>query len=165
VSETEDFVEIGRVVGTFGLKGALKIELSTDFPEWFEIGRTVYIDGEPLEVRDAQWHKTQLRAWLGNVTKIHSAEGYVGKAILGREADRPELDEGEYLVRDLLGIECFDEEGERLGTLDQVIQAPAQDVYRIGTILVPAVKDFILDIDPKARRMTVRLLPGFKDLG
>jgi len=154
------FVPVGRIVGTFGLRGAVKVLPLTTFPERFDEGRTLFLRGEPREVRRSAWHKTLVRVWLEGVTSIEDAVALVGELLCVPEEDTPPLEEGEYMVRDLIGVEVFDEAGRRLGELEEVIAAPAHDLYRVGEALVPAVKEFVISIDLEARRMVIRPIPG-----
>ena len=78
---------------------------------------------------------------------------------------RPELPEGEYYVRDLIGMEAVLEDGSHLGTVTNVIQNTAQDIFEVETdegkqVLVPKVPAFVLDIDIESRRVTLRLIEG-----
>jgi 16S rRNA processing protein RimM len=70
------------------------------------------------------------------------------------------LEEGEYRVEDLIGLEVFDTEGKLLGTLDEVIAAPAHDIYRVGEALVPAVSEFVKEIDAPGGKVVIAPIPG-----
>lgn len=159
-----DSINVGKIVGTFGLKGGLKVQVTTDFVELLEPGRTIFVDGKQCAITDLQWHKSQARIWIEGVKKIDQAEALIGSSITFPASQLPPLGEDEYLVSELIGIEVYDESGKRLGTLDEVYPGPAQDVYRVGKLLVPAVKEFILSIDMGTRRMTLRVIPGMDDL-
>jgi 16S rRNA processing protein RimM len=152
-------VVIGKIVGVFGLKGTLKVWPDTDFPERFDAGRTVHIDGEPFEIIETRWHKQQARIRVKGITKIAQAEALIGASLSIAADDMPVLEADEYMVADLIGIEVFDESGERLGTLEQVHRG-AQDLYDISGVLVPAVKEFVLEVDIAAKRMVIRPVPG-----
>lgn len=159
---TEAMVNIGTVVGTFGLKGALKVTPSTDFPERFEPGKIVTIANKDWKITDSMWHRSQVRIWVEGIRKIEAAEQLIGSNVQVPLADLPELEEGEFMVRDLIGLPVYEEDGTRLGSLDEVIGGPAQDVYRVGEILIPAISEFVREVDIKGRRVVVRLLPGMK---
>jgi 16S rRNA processing protein RimM len=164
MSTEEDFIDVGKIVGTFGLKGGLKVQVTTDFVELLEPGQNVLVDGAERTITDLQWHKSQARIWIEGIKKIEQAEPLIGAKITFPTSELPPLGEDEYLIRDLIGIEVFDEDGNKLGTLDEVYPGPAQDVYRVGKLLVPAVKEFVLSIDLGTRRMTLRVIPGMDDL-
>lgn len=155
-------VVIGKIVGVFGLKGTLKVWPDTDFPERFDVGKSVLVDGEPYEIIESRWHKLQARIRLKGITRIALAEAFIGKSLAVPADDFPALDEDEYMIGDLIGLEVFDESGLRLGTLEQV-HAGAQDVYEVSGVLVPAVKEFIREVDLRRRRMVIRPIPGMFD--
>jgi 16S rRNA processing protein RimM len=154
------FVPVGRIVGTFGLRGAVKVLPLTTFPERFDAGRTLFLRGVAREVRRSAWHKTLVRIWLEGISRVEEAATLVGELLYVPEEDLPPLEEGEYMVRDLIGLEVFDEAGRRLGVLEEVITAPAHDLYRVGAALIPAVKEFVRSIDIEARRMVIHTIPG-----
>lgn len=140
----------------------MKVEPLTDLFERFTVGRTVYLNGKAYVVERMHLHKQQIRIRLSGIDTIAEAEKQVGKFIHASREERPVLPTGEYWVDELLGMEVIEESGEVLGTLDEVISAPAHDVFRVGSLLIPAVSEFILNVDSTARRITVHLLPGMK---
>jgi 16S rRNA processing protein RimM len=156
-------IVIGKVVGTFGLKGFLKIWPLTDFPERFNEGQTIFINVEPYKVREVQWHKKQARVRLHEVLNISAAEALIGAEITIPPDIPPQLEEGEFLIGDVVGLEVFDESGKRLGSVEEVIPAPAQDLYRVGDTLIPAVAEFVKEVDLNNRKMIVRPIPGMFD--
>jgi 16S rRNA processing protein RimM len=151
-------IVIGKIVGTFGLKGYVKVWPSTDFPERFEPGRAVTVGGVEYAIRDAQWHKKQVRIRLKGVNH-ERAEAMIGSDVFADDLDVV-LEEGEYRVADLIGLEVFDTEGKLLGTLDEVIAAPAHDIYRVGEALVPAVSEFVKEIDAPGGKVVIAPIPG-----
>lgn len=155
-------IVIGKVVGVFGLKGILKVWPDTDFPERFAAGRTVLIDMAPYEIIETRWHKQQVRIRVKGITKIAQGEALIGMSVSVPADDAPTLEDDEYMIDDLIGLEVFDESGKLLGTLDQVNRG-AQDVYDVSGVLVPAVKEFIREVDIPAKRMVIRPVPGMFD--
>jgi len=161
-----DFVVIGKVVSTFGLKGFLKVWPLTDFPERFAAGETMWIAGEPRKIREVQWHNKQARVRLEGVSRLVLAQALVGQEICVGANAKPDLEPGEYMIDDLIGLDVFDESGNHLGRLDEVIQAPAHDVYRVGEAMIPAVSEFVKSVDLESRRIVVAPIPGmFDDAG
>lgn len=157
-----DLVEVGRVVGTFGLRGAIKVAPSTDFPERFREGARLSLLSEWYTIADSKWHKGQARLFLEGVSSVEQAQRFVGAVVYASAAERPAPREREYYVADLIGLEVVTDEGKSLGRLDEVIHAPANDVFRVGDLLIPAVDRFIRSIDLNAKRIVVELLPGME---
>jgi len=170
-SENEGkFVAIGKIVATFGLRGALKVSPMTDFPERFEVGKRVFIGGEEYRITRVAWHKkeskkkaSQVRIWLGGIHRIEEARPLVGKTIYVPAHDKPNLEENEYLVQDIIGLSVYEEEGKYLGKLKNIIHAPAQDILCIDDLMIPAVREFIKKIDLEEKKIIVRLIPGMKN--
>jgi 16S rRNA processing protein RimM len=155
-------VRIGRIVGPHGVRGAVRIDLLTDFPERFQKGARVWIGDREAVVLSASFHQGQARVQFQGLTTIDEAEGLRWEYVTVAADERPELEEGEFLARDLLGLRVFTPEGRELGTLDAVLPYPAHDVWKVGEILIPAVREFVLDVDLQAKRITVRLIPGME---
>lgn len=73
---------------------------------------------------------------------------------------RPELEEDQFLTEDLLDLEVYTEDGQLLGTVDEVLNNPAHDILVVGELMIPVVKEFVLDVDLDEEKITVRLIPG-----
>lgn len=155
------FVRVGQIVGTHGLKGQVKVDLLTDFPERLAIGRRLRLEGEWVEVTDLLWHKNRPILRLDGVRSIEAAEALKWKFLEAAEDDL-DLEEDEFMIKDLLGLEVFEESGRRLGEVEDVLPYPAQDLLKVGELLIPLVKEFVLDVDLDAGRVTVRLLEGME---
>jgi 16S rRNA processing protein RimM len=155
-------VQVGRIVGAFGLRGQLKVELLTDFEERLAKGSTVFLDGLPLVIQSAQWHKNQLLLGFREVPDLTAAEKLQWKVLEADAADRPELEQDEYLTSDLVGMAVFTSEGRLLGTVDAVHPYPAHDVIEVESILIPAVKQFVKEVDVEGRKIVVELIEGME---
>ncbi|MBS1714398.1 MAG: 16S rRNA processing protein RimM [Armatimonadetes bacterium] len=158
------FRPVGKVVGTHGLKGGLKVRPLTDFVERFDPGSVVYLLGQARKIRACGWHKGQARIELEGISDVTTAEAVRGESLSVPIEDLPELDDGEYLASDLIGMAVETPDGRKIGTLDEVVASPAHDLFRIGDVLIPAIKEFVLDIDVKERKIVVDpvegMLPG-----
>ncbi|MCW5938928.1 MAG: 16S rRNA processing protein RimM [Fimbriimonadaceae bacterium] len=158
----EPRVRIGRIVGPHGVCGAVRIDLLTDFPERFHKGATLRIGEREAVVQSVSFHQGQARVQFQGFTTVEEAEALKWEYVTVAADERPELEDGEYLARDLIGLPVFTEDGRELGTLDEVLPYPAHDLWRVGAILVPAVRQFVLDVSLEDRRITVRLIPGME---
>lgn len=155
-----DFVTIGECVGAFGLDGTLKVRVLTDFLERFDKGQYVYIRGTKYRVEKTFWHKLQARVKLKGINSIEECEALVGAVIEVPMSERPELYEDEFYAADLLGLKVVLEDGTQVGVVAEVVNAPAQDLLRIGKSLVPMVKQFVKEIDLKKKVIVLTPIEG-----
>lgn len=151
---------VGQIVGTHGVKGGLKVRVLTDFPERFEPGNTVFFNETPHKILRSNWHKDQVRIQVEGVDSMTQAEGLKWEYVTVPGTAEPKLDKDEYLDRDLVGMRVVTVDGREVGILEAVIHAPAQDLFQIGEVLIPTVKQFVKSIDLVGRQITVQLIPG-----
>ncbi len=165
----EDFLRVGVITTTHGLKGEVKVYPTTDSPKrYLELDEVIIrngLDELTVHIEKARFFKNlvivKFREFdiIEDVERFRNAELYVA-----RENAAP-LAEGEYYIGDLIGMEVVTDEGEFLGTLSDVIETGANDVYEIstkkyGNVLIPAIEQCIMKVDIEAEKMTVHLLPG-----
>lgn len=153
-------VPIGEIVGAFGLKGWIKVRPLTEFAERFDPGKTVYLDDEPLKVQQLGWKETQVRLKFDGIETVEAAEELIGRQLFAVREEHPELEEDEYYTADLLGLDVKLPDGTLLGKVDEVLAAPAQDVLRVGDVLIPMVKAFVKTVSLDKRLIIVELIPG-----
>ncbi len=153
-------ITIGQVVGPFGIQGGIKVKVLTDFLERFEKGREVLIDGEPYVITVVQWHKGQARLKLDGISNRDLAEGLKWADVEVPSDDVPDLDEDEFLTEDLIGMAVVSTDGRNLGQVTEVLASPAHDIIVVGKTMIPAVKEFVTDIDLQSGVMTVQLIEG-----
>ncbi len=152
--------EVGQIVGPVGLKGVVRVNPRTQYLERFEAGSTLILRDEPVRVLRCSWHGTQARLLLEGIETLEQAEDLRWEILYASGQDRPELEPDEYLWSDLLGMEVFDEEGQRLGQVEKILPLPAHDVFQVGERLIPAVSFFVKKVDVPGNRMVVRLIEG-----
>jgi 16S rRNA processing protein RimM len=162
---------IGRITTAHGLRGEVRVELHTDFPERFAPEVTVYI-GEALvatTIDYARPHKQQLLVKLVGVDTRNDAEALRGQWLFVPEAEAIDLEPDTYWVHDIVGLFVYTENGEALGVISEVLFTGANEVYVIqradngAELLIPAIADVVQNVDLAAKRVTVRLLPGLLD--
>ncbi|MCS6919910.1 MAG: ribosome maturation factor RimM [Fimbriimonadales bacterium] len=177
------WVTVGVVARPFGIRGELKVRLETDFPERFQPGARLFWwlppKPEPADadefaprprkkpprtqppkecyIESVRWHGEFLVIQLAGVTTRDQAEQLRGAWLLIPPEERMPLEEGQYYISDLIGMEVFTESGERVGKLKDVRQGAAYDFYDIGKYTIPAVGEYILEVDVPNKRMVVRL--------
>jgi 16S rRNA processing protein RimM len=159
--EPEGHVRVGQIVGPFGIKGGLKVAPLTDFPERFDVGSLLYLAGLGHKVTESHWHKSQVRIMLEDVATVEDAEALKWQYLTVPASERPELDDDEYLARELVGLTVV-EDGKALGTVDEVVPSPAHDLLRVGDVLIPCVGAFIKEVDLEKREITVTLIEGMR---
>lgn len=158
----KDFLEAGRIVNTHGVRGEVKIQPWADSPEFLLGFRTLYLGETPLQVRAARVHKNMVIAALEGVADVNAAMALKGRVVSIRRTDA-KLPAGEFFLQDILGADVRTESGETLGRLADVLDLPGGNVYVVRgerEILIPAVPEFVLETDPEAGVITVRLIEG-----
>ena len=160
VAESE-LRQIGKVVGPFGIKGMLKVQPETDFLERFEPGRTIFIKGLPYNILQTQQHKDQFRLMLDGISTVEQVEELRWAKVCVPLSDRPQLDEGEYLHEDLVGLIII-EGSKEIGKVADVLRAGAQDLLSVNGVLIPVHPQFIKDVDLAKGQIVVELIEGMR---
>lgn len=169
--------KLGQIVNAVGLKGETKVYPYTDYKERFcELDR-LYIEDQIFEIEKVRFMGQIAVIKFKGVNDRNAAEALKGSFLYIDRKDARKLEEGEYFIPDLIGIRVLDEEGTVLGILKEVYQNGYQDVYEIAceesaegsssrkkvkTFLIPAVGEFILNVDVENREMTVRTIEGMR---
>lgn len=158
-----EFLEGGQIVNTHGVRGEVKIVSWCDTPEYLADIPTYYIDGAPVKVRSAQVHKGNVVAALEGVDDVDSAMKLKNKVVHLSRADA-KLPEEQFFLADLMGLDVLDaDSGEKLGVLEDVLFPSSQKVYVVRgerEILIPAVDEFITEINVDGGYIKVRLIEG-----
>lgn len=162
-------MEAGQVSGVHGVRGELKVRPWCDGADFLLPFRRFALQmtgSEAKHVRVAESSRTHqgfLLLKLEGVDTREAAQALRGTVLYFDRAEA-ELPEGRYFLSDLIGLTVTDESGEVLGTLTEVFQPPAHDVYRVtdgGQVHdIPAVPQFIKEVDLAHRRVVVRLIEG-----
>jgi 16S rRNA processing protein RimM len=153
VPERDDWMVIGRVVGPFGVRGELKVQLETDFPERFRGLKRVYVGGRRrrVSVLSARLHKSQALLRLQDIETPEDVRALVGQDILVPRAEAVELPPGHFWLSELLGATVYDDEGGVVGRITDVVRTGGNDVWVVNegrdAILVPATKDAVVKLD------------------
>jgi 16S rRNA processing protein RimM len=149
------------------VRGEVIVELYTDFPERLTPGLSVFAGEahERLTISSRRAHKEGLLVSFEGLDTPELAGRYRNQILYVVRADSPELPPGEYYHHQLLGIHVVDDGGVPLGTLTEIIETGANDVYAVAAasgaeVLIPAIPQVVLGVDLEARIMRVHLLPG-----
>jgi 16S rRNA processing protein RimM len=161
----DGFRAIGLVERPRGLKGELKALPLTDFPERFQPGARVFISGASRTVTRSNWQKGRVYLYIDGVADRESAEALRGELIEIPDAERPQTNEAFWYIDEIEGLLVLDVDGSELGTVREVLQTGANDVYIIDRgarrdLLVPALRDVVVNVDLSAQTMTVDLPDG-----
>ena len=164
----EQFLQVGVISSTHGIRGEVKVFPTTDDPARFKKLKIVLLDTgkelTELEVQAVKFFKQFVILKFRGIDNRNDIEIYKGKSLLVPREDAVELEENEYYIADLIGMEVVTDEGE-FGILRDVMETGANEVYIIdskehGEVLIPAIRDCILDVDVENRRMKIRLMDG-----
>ena len=167
----EKYLEIGQIVNTFGIKGMAKVKPFTEnTKKRFDNLKNVYIktkkEQKQYEVEEIKYHKQMVLVKFKGIENIEEAEKLRNSyLVIDRNEEEP-LEEGTYYIVDMIGLEVYTDEGEKLGILDDVFKSNMScDMYIVKnelgkTITLPAIEEVIKDIDMKKRKITVHLIPG-----
>jgi 16S rRNA processing protein RimM len=170
-------VEVGKIVGTHALKGALRVYCDAEPESALVPGRKVVLKAPDGAQRQAviNWSRPHKRVWLiclDGIDHIDKAEPLVGCEIFIDRADLPPLEEGTYYWQDLMGLSVTTVDGDFLGRIDSIIPTGANDVYVIAAgqgrkrreILIPAIASVVRVIDLDSRIIQVELPEGLADI-
>ncbi|QDR80438.1 ribosome maturation factor RimM [Sporomusa termitida] len=158
-----DLITIGKIVAPHGVRGDVRIFPLTDFPDRFHALKTVYVENVgQMQLESARPHKKFILLKFAGINTMNEAGNLSGKLLkIGRE-DLVQLPAGQYYIFDIIGLNVFNEEGELLGIITDVLQPGSNDVYVIETqdkqeLLVPAIKEVVKQIDIAGKKMLVKL--------
>ncbi|MEW5801168.1 MAG: ribosome maturation factor RimM [bacterium] len=165
-----DFIQIGKIVGTHGCKGEVKVYPLTDFPERFLSLKEIILltPQKSLGVEKVRFHKTFVIMKLEGYNTMSEAQELKGCLIgIPQEQVYP-LGEDEYYYFQLIGIDVYTEEGVYLGLVKDIFPTGSNDVYVVKDdqkeYLIPAVKDVVKEINLERRRITIHPLKGLLNL-
>lgn len=165
----EELLQVGVITSTHGIRGEVKVFPTTDDPGRFQDLKSVLLDtgkGKlPLEVEKARFFKQFVILKFKGLDNINDVEGFRRCPLLVRRADAVPLEEDEYFIADMIGLNVREEDGTSFGRLKDVISTGANDVYVVetdqhGEVLIPAIKECILEVCIPEGWMTIRLMDG-----
>ena len=124
--------------------------------------------GPGKHIAPAEFFKQVVILKFKEFQNINEVERFRGKSLYVTRENAVKLQKDEYFIADMIGMRVVSTEGEELGTLTDVLQTGANDVYVVeqngaSQLLLPAIKDCIRDIDMEQMVMTVYLMPGLRD--
>ena len=165
----EKQLQVGVISSTHGVRGEVKVFPTTDDVTRFRQLKKVYLDTGremlSLEIQTVKFFKQFAILKFKGIDNINDIEKYRGKSLMIDREDAVDLDEDEYFIADMIGMKVCTEDGGEFGTLKDVMETGANDVYIIdspehGEVLIPAIRECILDVDMDEERMTIHLMEG-----
>lgn len=168
----EDLLQVGVISSTHGIAGEVKVYPTTDDVSRFDYLKDVILDYKgkkiELEVANVKYFKNMVILKFKGYNNINEIEKYKGCPLLVTRDNAVELEEDEYFVCDLIGLQVVTDEGVDFGELVDVIQTGANDVYVVKTfegkeVLLPAIADCVLSVDLDENIMQVHIMDGLLD--
>jgi 16S rRNA processing protein RimM len=163
--DKKNYLQAGKIVNTHGIHGELKLNPWADSPAFLANINTFYIDEKPIKIINSRVHKNFLLVTPEGVNDFNDAIKYKNK-IVYINRDDVNIDEGRYFVADLIGLNAVNvETDENIGIISDILMRPANDVYVITDkhqkeILVPAVPEFIKEVNIENGYIKLRLIEG-----
>lgn len=173
MSGRSDLVLLGKVVGTHGIKGQLRVApFSGESETFLALDRVILKDAsgkeETYAVSAAAAHGRKILLTLKGMGDINQAQHLVGREIYVQRSQLPPLAEDEFYWFDLIGLRVVTDEGLELGRLENIMETGSNDVYLVRAegkeYLIPAIEEVVKAIDLDAGVMTISPLEGLLDL-
>lgn len=164
-----EYIAVGKIINTFGIKGQVKVYPYTDDIERFSELKTVFIgkNKSKVEIENVIYHKGFAIIKFLGLNNINEVLLYKDDLIYIIEKDLRTLPDDHYFIFDLLDCEVIDISGKKLGYLSNVLQYASNDVYAIKNnnkeFLIPAVKEFIKEVNIEEKKIIVRTIEGMME--
>lgn len=169
----EQFLRVGVISSTHGIRGEVKVFPTTDDINRYKKLKEVYLAADGgnilLELEQVKFSKNMVIVKFKGFDNINDIEKYKGKDLLVTRENAIELAPDENFIVDLIGLNVVTDEGEDFGTVADILQTPANDVYVIQAkdgkeYLFPSIKQCILDVNLEEKRVLVHIMDGLLDL-
>ncbi len=153
--EQNEYILIGKIIGTFGIKGELKVYSESDFIDYrFKEGASIFIkihnNYQKLTITSFRIHQKTPLIKVNNLNDINQVEKMVGLNLFALSSDYPPLEEDEYYLDDLIGLCVYDENHHQLGIVNDVLEVPQGYILEVKSdtnkMLIPFVDEYILEI-------------------
>lgn len=152
----DKYIMIGKVVNTFGIKGELKITSESDFIDYrFRVGATIYLlygkEYIKAKVSSMRMIKGCVSITINDIHDINEVIKYIGVNVYCLKDDKPILEDGTYMIDDLVGLDVYHVDGNHLGIVKDVLIMPTQDILDITldnnqSLLIPFVDEYVKEV-------------------
>jgi 16S rRNA processing protein RimM len=165
------FLELGQIVNTKGLKGEVKVNPFTESLDRFESLDTILVqikkENKEFKIEKVGYQKNQVILKLKGIDTVEEAEKLKNCYILISRDDVEPLPEGTYYIVDLIGLEVFTESGDRLGIVDDIYNTGSNDIYVVKDELgkqklLPGIDEVIKEVNLNDKKIIVNLIDGLE---
>lgn len=165
----DKYFEIGQIVNTFGVKGFVKVKPFTDYLERFEELESVLVIKNKnmieMKIEEVKYQKNMVLAKFKGIETVEDAEKLRNSYVKIDRKDAIKLEEGQYFIADLLGLDVLLDTGEKLGVLDDIFNNGSTDIYVVKNelgkqFLLPYIDEVIKNIDLENEKITVHIIDG-----
>lgn len=164
-----EYIQVGKIVNTHGLRGDVKVLPLTDDPKRFEDLKVVYVGDEKLklDIGKVGYIKGNVLLKFKQYCDINDVEKFKNNMVFIDVKDKVKLPEDSFFLDDILGMEVYLEDETHLGTIKDILQPGANDVYVVKNknleYLIPAIKDVVKKVDIEQKKMIITPLEGMLD--
>lgn len=167
----QEFLEIGQIVNTFGIKGMVKVKPFTDDIKRFDELKKIYVENskskKEYEIEEVKYHKEMVLIKFKGIDNPEEAEYLRNSYLKVNRKDEPELQEGVYYIVDLIGLEVYSDEGELLGTVNDIFNTGSNDIYVVKDelgkqLLLPAISEVVKSINLQEKKIVVHIIEGLR---
>ena len=162
-------LEVGQIVNTFGIKGFVKIYPYVDDISRFDNLKKVHIkskkEEKELQIEEVKYQKNMVLVKFKGIETVENAEKLRNSFVEIDRADAIPLEEGQYFIADLLGLEVFLDTGEKLGVLEDIYNTGSSDIYVVKNelgkqFLLPYIDEVIKQINLEEGKIIVHIIEG-----
>jgi len=173
MTDQDELIPVGKIIGTHGIKGALKVHSYSGTITSLQSAKTAFLRGKDGTLREYVVKSVSAHAGgfiliLDDFSDINQVLFMTGSEICLKLSQLPVPDEDEYYWRDLIGLTVHTDQGIELGTLVDIFETGSSDIYvvrgRSKEYLIPAIADVIAHIDIPGKKMIITPLDGLLDL-
>lgn len=158
---TDEWMLIGRIAGPFGVRGEIKVDPLTDFPDRFQTLDSVYVGPghDAHTVERARKHQGQILLSLEGISSPEAVRELRGAEIFVPRSQAAPLPPGHFYLEDAVGLTVQTTDGKDLGTVTDILRTGSNEVFVVGTgnnaLLIPVIKDAVTELNLDERRVVV----------
>ncbi|MDX8046915.1 ribosome maturation factor RimM [Gracilibacillus sp. S3-1-1] len=168
-----DYLKVGKIVNTHGIKGEIKVVRITDFEERFEVGATLWIkekhkpELKQVTIDGHRVHKNFDLLHLEGYDNINDVEHFKESFLVVKIEDTVDLDDNEFYYHEIIGCQVETMEGELIGKVTEILSPGANDVWVVKQkgkeILIPYIEDVVKVVDMEEQRIKIEPMEGLLD--